>query len=249
MEYHYLISVFIEVVGVKIVDPHSRLVRLLKYTEGEARDTIKHCIQQTPEAGYQNAKLLLERHFGDPHRILAAYRKEIRGWPSLKNGDLAGCRRFYNFLIKCESIMSKQKWNYLDTPHILCALISKLPSHARDKWNRKVIMIRRFHGREPELSDFIDFVDDEALLASDPLFSQEPLKQYNERQEKGTRKLKCYVSHAAEPVKNESDVSSGNDCPVCEGRHDLDNCRKFNDLTLEERSIILRKKKLCYGCY
>ena len=50
-------------------------------------------------------------------------------------------------------------------------------------------------------------------------------------------------------MKNESGISSGNGCPVCEGRHDLDNCRKFNDLTLEERSKILRKKKLCYGCY
>ena len=94
LEYHYFISVFREVVELKIDDPHGRLVRLLKYTEGEARDTIKHCIQQTPEAGYQNAKLLLERHYGDPHRILAAYRKEIRGWPSLKNGDSAGYRRF-----------------------------------------------------------------------------------------------------------------------------------------------------------
>ena len=50
-------------------------------------------------------------------------------------------------------------------------------------------------------------------------------------------------------MKNESGISSGNDCPVCEGRHDLDNCRKFNDLTLEERSKILIKKKLCYACY
>ena len=95
-------------------------------------------------------------------------------------------------------------------------------------------MIRRSHGREPELSDFIDFVDDETLLASDPLFSQEALKQYNERQEDGTRKLKSYVSDAVEPVKNERDVSIGNDCRVCEGRRDLDNCRQFNDLTLEE---------------
>ena len=100
-----------------------------------------------------------------------------------------------------------------------------------------------------ELSDFIDFVDDETLLASDPLFSQEALKQYNERKEKGTRELKSYVSHAAEPAKNERDVSSGNDCPVCEKRHDLNNCRQFNDLTLEERRKILRKKKLCYDCY
>ena len=94
----------------------------------------------------------------------------------MKNGDLAEYRRFYNFLIKCESIMLRQQWNSLDTPDILCALISKLPGNARDKWNRKVMMIRRSHGGEPELSDFIDFVDDETLLASDPLFSQEALK-------------------------------------------------------------------------
>ena len=181
LEYHYFISVFREVVELKIDDPHGRLVRLLKYTEGETRDTIKHCIQQTPGAGHQNTKLLLERHYGEPNRSLAAYRKDIRGWLSLKNGDSDGYRRFYNFLIKCESIMSRQQWNSLDTPDILCALISKLPGNARDKWNRKAMMIRRSHGGEPELSDFIDFVDDETLLASDPLFSQEALKQYIER--------------------------------------------------------------------
>ena len=78
MEYHYFISVFREVVELKIHDSHDRLVRLLKYTEGEARDSIKHYIQQTPEAGYQKAKLRLER-LGDPHRILPASRKEMRG--------------------------------------------------------------------------------------------------------------------------------------------------------------------------
>ena len=95
------------------------------------------------------------------------------------------------------------------------------------------MMICRSHGRVPELSDFIAFVDDETL-ASDPLFSQEALKECNEKQEKGTRKLKSYVSHAAEPVKNERDVSSKNNCPVCEGRHELETCRQFNDLTLKE---------------
>ena len=33
------------------------------------------------------------------------------------------------------------------------------------------MMIRRYHEREPELPDFVDFVDGEILLASDPLFS------------------------------------------------------------------------------
>ena len=77
--------------------------------------------------------------------------------------------------------MSRQQWNSLDTPGILCALIPKLYGNARDNWNRKMMMIRGSHGREPELSDFIDFVDDETLLASDTLFSQEALKECNER--------------------------------------------------------------------
>ena len=94
LEYHYFISVFREVVELKIDDPHGRLVWLLKYVEGEARDTIKGCIQQTSETGYWKAKLLWERHYGDdPHLILAAYRKEI-GWPSLKSGDSAGTEGF-----------------------------------------------------------------------------------------------------------------------------------------------------------
>ena len=45
-------------------------------------------------------------------------------------------------------------------------------------------------------------------------------------------------------VKDERDVSSGNSCPVYEGRHNLDNWRQFNDLTLEERSKKLEKEEI-----
>ena len=73
LDYHYFMSVFKKAVEYKIDDPHRRLVRLLKYTEGEARETIKHYIQQPVDIGYDRAKLLLEQHYGDPHSILAAY--------------------------------------------------------------------------------------------------------------------------------------------------------------------------------
>ena len=79
LDYHYFMSVFKEAMEYKIDDPHRRLVQCLKYTEGEARETIKHWIQQPVDIGYDKAKLLLEQHYGDPHRILAAFRKEIKG--------------------------------------------------------------------------------------------------------------------------------------------------------------------------
>ena len=44
LEYHYFMSVFTEAAEKKFSDPPGRLVNLLKLTEGEAKETIKHCI-------------------------------------------------------------------------------------------------------------------------------------------------------------------------------------------------------------
>ena len=38
-------------------------------------------------------------------------------------------------------------------------------------------------------------------------------------------------------------------CPVCEEKHDLDNCKQFNNMSVNERSKLSRRKRLCYGCY
>ena len=60
------------------------------------------------DIGYDRAKLLLEQHYGDPQNTgMAAYRKEIKGGPSLKPGDSSSSQKFDNFLINCES-MSQQ---------------------------------------------------------------------------------------------------------------------------------------------
>ena len=131
-EYHYFMSVFTEAVEKKVSDPHCRLVVSPYVYRGKTKETIKHCIQQPPKRGYARAKILLEQHYGNPHRILAAYRCEIKAWPLLKPSDHSGYKKFYNFLLKCESIMTLQHWNSMDSPEIICMLISKLPGNTRD---------------------------------------------------------------------------------------------------------------------
>ena len=84
-------------------------------------------------------------------------------------------------MIKCQNIGHLQSWNVFDTPDIMCMLLSKLPGSARDKWSRKVLTIRQNQGREPELSDFIKFVDNETLIVSDPLFSKAAVDEYFEK--------------------------------------------------------------------
>ena len=76
LEYNHFADLFREVVEKWIPEPKGRLLRLLKYTRGEAHDLIKHCVQEPSYMGYSHAQQLLRKRYGDPHIILSTYRKK-----------------------------------------------------------------------------------------------------------------------------------------------------------------------------
>ena len=104
LEYHYFMTLFHELVEKRLEDPRGRLTRLIKYTKGDPKEMIKHCVQQPAAVGYDNAKKLLQQRYRNPYRIMSMYRKEIKAWRLLKNSDGGSFQKFYNFLLKCESI-------------------------------------------------------------------------------------------------------------------------------------------------
>ena len=55
LNFRYFMTLFREVVESKIEDPCGRLNRFIKYTTGEAKELIKHCIEQPANKGYENA--------------------------------------------------------------------------------------------------------------------------------------------------------------------------------------------------
>ena len=89
--------------------------------------------------------------------------------------------------MKLENIGHLQSWNVLDTLDIMCMLLSKLPGSARYKWSRNVLTIHRRHKREPDLTDFIHFVNDETLTVSDAIFSKEAIEQYIDKKQNNRR--------------------------------------------------------------
>ena len=177
LEYQYFSTMFKEVVERKIKDPVGRLTRLIKFTDGEAKDLIKHCIHLTPDIGYDTAIMLLNKRYGNPHLLLASYRKEIKSLAPVKPGNAIGFRKFHNFVLKCETFSKITNWNSLETPETLCVLVSKLPGGLRGRWNRTVQGIRRSYGREPCLSDFSGFAKEETILVNDPIFSREAVQE------------------------------------------------------------------------
>ena len=87
MEFHYFMAIFHEVVERKVDDKQGKLRHLIKFTKGEAKEMIKTCIHLSSEVGFKTAKRLLHERYGDPRRITAAYRNQIKTWPQIKPGD------------------------------------------------------------------------------------------------------------------------------------------------------------------
>ena len=133
---------FNQVVKKKVSDQKERLTRLLKFTGGEAKELVKHCIHLATETGYETAMRLLNNRYGNLHCLLASYRKEIKALPSVKPGDASGFRKFCSFVVKCETFSKSIGWNDLETQETLCVLVSKLPGRLTDRWNRKVQVVR-----------------------------------------------------------------------------------------------------------
>ena len=132
----------------------------------------------------------------------------------------------------------------LDTPEIMCMLLSKFPGGTRDKWSRRVLLVRKKQGKEPELADFIDFVSDENLIVNDPVFSKEALEQYIDKKTK-SKMVATYVLGSNE---KSVDLTLRSPCINSGENHQLDGCLKFIDMALKDRINFLLKKKCCFGC-
>ena len=261
LNYHYFIALFREVVESKVDDPRGKLTRLIKYTSGDARELIKHCIQLPSNERFKHVKYLLEKVNGNPHKVLASYRKEVKTWQPVKFGYAIAFRWFHNFLLRCKSVATNQRWNTLDTPSVLCMLTSRLPRGIMERWNREVLKIRQQH-REPNLEDFTKYVEDEAILMSDSLFSRQALSEYLSKPECSLRedwrkkKVANYrVQSDESQIKKDENVDRSKSnkekesCVLCNGSRDLDECKAYNDMVVKEHRKFLTKPKLYHGCY
>ena len=104
MDFHYFMAAFNEIVEKKVNDPRGKLIQLIKYTTGDAKEMAKNCIQLPAEIVFETAKRLFIVRYGDPYRIITAYRKEIKYWLQIKAGDADAYQKFQDFLVKLENI-------------------------------------------------------------------------------------------------------------------------------------------------
>ena len=81
LEFHCFIVGFDEAVEKKIEDPQGKLAHLIRYTTGEVKEMVENCMQLLSKEGNETVKQMVHKLYGDPHRVIAAYHKEVKQWP------------------------------------------------------------------------------------------------------------------------------------------------------------------------
>ena len=61
LEYEYFKANFVDVVEKSVEEQRGRLTRLIKYTSGEPKELIRHCVQEDPSECYDNMHTTRQR--------------------------------------------------------------------------------------------------------------------------------------------------------------------------------------------
>ena len=243
LEYNYFITTFKDVVENLINDPRQRLVRLLKYTRGEAKELIKHCVHDESANCYEAALSLLEQEYGNSFQIACAYLEKLKSWPQIKANDAAAIKNLYRFLLRCASYQKVGALD-LDSPLTIRSIQLCLPMNLQDKWTRQVGRIRMKKSGEASFADFVEFIKEESQALNDPIYSRGGFKDKkgNEHQIKvaGTE-----VKEKEGPEQKKKEI----ECPLCKSEHDLDDCEEFKSKDGKEKKELLFKIRLCFSCY
>ena len=211
LEYDYFMENFKDVVENLVENPKQRLVRLLKYTEGDAKELIKHCVHEDADSCYEEALRLLEKEYGNPLRLSCAYLERLKNWPPIKTNEIGALKCLYRFLLRC--VAFKKKGNIdLDSPLTIRCVQLALPVNMQDGWTAKAGKIRKKNQVEAVFQDMVEFIDEWCQRLSDPVYARVKNKE-----------IKILKTELKEK------------CPACTLQHDMDDCPTFSSKTVREK--------------
>ena len=166
MQYHIFMRAFDDNVERVISDPSSKLARLMQLCAGEAARVIQGCTLMRPERGYVRARQLLKDRFGDEFLIA-----ELWGQRLLSTSNRMPLREFADELrAGYESLDALGALDELQTQGNLSEIIRKLPGYLQNKWREEVRRLKVYEHRRPDLRDVVEYVEEAATVASDPVY-------------------------------------------------------------------------------
>ena len=100
--------------------------------EGSAKELIGGCMYMDT-GGYEAARDLLKKEYGDPYKVSTAYVSKLLAWPAVKSDE--SLKHFSLFLTKCSYAM--KNLSHMEVLHHtpnMQGIVQKLPDYLQNKW-------------------------------------------------------------------------------------------------------------------
>ena len=269
IEYCSFIRAFESMIEAKTASPSSRLYYLVQYTAGDVQELMRSCLAMDSDRGYQEARKLLAKRYGQPYKIASAYVDRVTNGSAIKAEDGTALQLFSVLLTSCKNTLSDIGYlNKIENPDSLRKVVARLPFNLRQKWRDVADDITERKAREVTFADIASFVEMQARVLTHPIFgniSSEPKsRSVLEGRKPMNRRASSFGAdaHDHDPNSNTHPINEGvaNDvlesrssnpsqnCPLCRAPHWLSQCKEFRSRSVRDRYELVREKELCYNC-
>ncbi|GAA56061.1 protein disulfide-isomerase, partial [Clonorchis sinensis] len=243
MEFWKFMKAFQMSIADRLFDDSNKLMYLLHYCRGEAKEAIEHCVFLPGKAGYQKAMDILRTQFGRPHDIAQSFMNELLVGGPIAPGDVDALRRLIRKMVNCDLALKQMHYTAdLNCSTNLKRIVERLPRHLQQRWAEAADDILR-SGSEPEFDHLVSFLDRSVSIASNCYGVIASPRRYGNQVDK--------VGLERPPRKARINVvamKASMACPHCSQTHSLSECEVFRTLPQVKKLSRLKGLKLCFNC-
>ena len=261
LHYPIWIKAFETLLESRAVSPAERLHFLGKYVSGEAKNVVNGFMLLDSEDAYNKAKEMLAKRFGDPFTVASGFRKKLEEWKPIASNDAIRLRNYAD-LVQCKKAMEKvSSMKVLNDDQENLKMTTKLPRWVSNRWARLVYKPKEEKKTFPPFSEFVKFLISVSNIACDLVSLQIGRNNEDSKRARDPKKhnplfkLRSSMEHnkrkfaTRSEERDEKDEKSENiQCHVCKQNHNLNSCKQFCKMDINERKKFVTDKGLCYGC-
>ncbi|CAI2738965.1 unnamed protein product, partial [Dicrocoelium dendriticum] len=247
--YWRFIKQFEYFVETRVSDGGQRLLYLVYYCKGRAKEAISECVMLPPEQAYHKARSILRELFGQCHVVARSLIEGLLTGLRPLDGDHDALSRLSIKLDNCYVALSQMNFTAdLDSVATIERIVRVLPNALQTRWARTADSIVQ-DGRDVVFKDLADFVATEARIARSrfgQIATPVAPRQLNEArqrrvfQDKGSgRNFALYTT---------LDTPKESVCLACGDPHSTSSCAMFAGLDVSRRWDLVRDKGGCYNC-
>ncbi|XP_068707733.1 uncharacterized protein [Montipora foliosa] len=173
IEYRTFACTFDNLVESRTFSSTDTLCYIEQFTAGDVKELERSCHQLPVQEGYDEARWLLRRKYGDDYRIASAYEMKALHWPSIKAEDGVALSRFTVFHTSCKNTLAGSQYiSKFDQPGNIQKLVLKLPYSMRERCCCLANDIMDRQLRTVQFSDGIALGDRKARKLTNPVFGK-----------------------------------------------------------------------------